>query len=261
MRNEIIKINDEAYFSSEGLSNSFLIAFDRSPAHAFVHKESNAMKLGTLIHQHILENDYNKYIVIDKINKNTNEYKNKVKDNPDKIVLFNEEFDELEQIKNNVCGYKWYEDITLGEILLTSRNELALYWSMKFQDTEIQCKGKIDILDESDKEHPIIFDLKKTTNCMNFWKSVKDYKYYRQAYWYCNGYFQLTGIIPRFIFITVEDEAPYGVKCYELDNDYIFRGEIESTKSIMNYLKWNGEKTLYKNGVEIIEMPNYMKED
>ncbi len=80
----------------------------------------------------------------------------------------------------------------------------------------VKVKARIDGLGKD-----YIIDVKTTQDAspVAFGKSCAQFRYHVQAAWYR----QITGI-NRFVFIAVEKEAPYGVACYELDEQAINLG-------------------------------------
>ena len=250
----IKKITDSEYFASEGLSNSFLQKFDRSPAHGFIPIEpTDAMKKGTLIHKFLLdENAYqNEYIgaSIDIKNRKCKAYNDLKKETTKEIILY-KDFVELKNIKSAIYKAK-FEGESIGKLIENSELEMALYWG-----ENIKCKGKIDILNRDMK---IIFDIKKCDNALNFQKSINNYEYYRQAAWYLEGIQEITGENYKFIFIAIEDKFPYGIKCYELDVEYLRAGMREKWISVKRYEAWNGDKTtVYSNDTVKLFKPDWL---
>lgn len=270
IENKFTKMTDSEYFSLPFLSNSFLINFDRSPAHAFIPKEpTDFMEFGTMIHRYILEPElfYNFYTVIpENLKLNENGTINKVaKENKDWLATIGELLpvskiiiEKLETIKKYIYEFD-FNGQKLGNIIENSQKELTGLFI--FED--IQCKMKIDCLYESLGSY-IIFDLKKTQNCLDFQKSVNTYKYYRQAAFYLTGLEKITGYeTDEFYFITVEEKDPFGVKVYKLNSDYIIQGLYEVQKSIDNYKKWleRGSNKLecYSNEIETLNKPDWLK--
>lgn len=262
--NQIMKISDTEYFAAKGISNSFLIQFDRSPAHAFTPiSQTDSMKMGTMIHQFILtpEDFYETYIIAPSEvpnDKRTSAYKEFAKGQT-KEILFQSDIEELERIRENVLHYR-FEGSCLEDYLSVSEKEISLFWDLKLLGKDVQCKGKVDML-FMNGDRGIIFDFKKTQDCTKFGKSVEQYKYYRQANFYTTGlkvlYPHLTSV--RFIFLTVEESAPYGVLDYELDDEYMYEGEKENYYSILKYLNWNGNThEVYPNQTVTLKKPGWL---
>lgn len=265
--NEIIKMSDKEYFATKGLSNSFLINFDRSPAHAETGiPQTKSMKLGTLLHKFILLEEkefWKEYIRLPaemKNDKRLKEHKEFQKLNPSREIIGYDEYIELEQIKLNVLEYDIFPDINIAHILDNSQKETAFFWEENIMGEIVQRKAKLDIFFQSEF-YNMACELKKTTDCRDFHDAVKRYQYYRQAATYVDAVKAITGqdvIIP---FITIEMSKPYGVMAYQLDNDYIEYGRELNSKSILKYLGWKNSKkknNLYTNGLHTIYAPNYL---
>jgi hypothetical protein len=237
MRNELIKISDAEYFASEGLSNSFLKDFDKSPALAFHNRKSTkAMDDGTILHALILQPEKEMAVIIPKKSKNyrnTNEYKlieSNISD--DQIIRFPDEMEDLYQMKENVMNLT-FDHIGMEEILSESQKEISCFSGV----LGFQARCKIDVLWQDN----IIFDLKTTTDIDRFKWQVKDLKYYRQMDWYKTVYSHYSGIPYeniRFIFIAVETKFPFGAKFIELNEEYRYSAEKENILAVKKYADW-----------------------
>jgi hypothetical protein len=262
--NKIIKQSDKDYFASEGLSNSYLKLWDRSPAHAEIGlSPTPAMNDGSISHKYILEKDsfFIHYDFLpEEIKSKTSKAYKELNAKTSKELLKYDYKNILESISNNIRNYKLIDNLTLGHILDNSEKEISIYWEDEVEGKKIQKKGKIDIAYNSD-DYNIIFDLKKTTDCLDFGYAVRKYKYYRQASWYIEGYQKLTEKKTIFIFIPFEFSEPFGVKTFELSEDYLLKGDSENLFSTINYIKWKEEgskKIIYKEGIETLEKPAYL---
>lgn len=250
----IKKIPDSEYFASEGLSNSFLQKFDRSPAHGFIPTgPTDAMKKGTLIHKFLLDLEAfdNDYLIadIEISNRVCKAYKDIKKETTKEIILY-KTFEELVAIKNAMQKAE-FEGESIGKIIENSELEMAIYWG-----ENIKCKGKVDILNRDMK---IIFDIKKCDNALTFQKSINNYEYYRQAAWYLEGIQEITGENYKFIFIPIEDKFPHGIKCYELDIEYLRAGMRENWISVQRHKAWDGDKTtVYSNDTVKLFKPDWL---
>lgn len=265
--NKMIKLKDKDYFKSEGLSNSFLIRFDRSPKHAMTEIESTKpMQLGTMLHEYILQPEefYKNYLVLPydiKKDARLKPFKEFQLKHPDKILISEKDLLELEAIKNNILTYELFDGVNIKHILENSQKEIAFFWDEEFNGETVQRKAKIDIYYESTFIN-MAFDLKKTEDCRDFHYAVKRYQYYRQAATYIDAVKNVTGqdvIIP---FITVEMSEPFGVIVHKLSDEYIDLGRKLNRKSIINYIEWekSGSKPeLYTNGIQEIDIPDYLR--
>lgn len=253
------KLNDEEYFKAEGLSNSFLLQFNRSPLHALIGKEkTKAMSDGTLLHKFILENEefYKTYVIAPEgmTDCRLKEYKDFSKENEGKEIILYSDFQGLEQIKQNIDNYILVDNTTVKDIFDLSQSEIAFFWKEPVNEKIVLRKGKADLL-YLGLEYNICFDLKKTENCLDFWRSVRKYQLDRQAATYIDGVTALTQKPTHFYFLTVEMSAPFGVKVYNLDEPIIHNARVENLNSIIKYLEWQerGSKPeLYPNGIETL---------
>ena len=93
----------------------------------------------------------------------------------------------------------------------------------------IEVKARIDGIGKD-----YIIDLKTTQDASAnaFSKSCAQFRYHVQAAWYQ----RITGI-NRFIFIAVEKEAPYGVACYELDQQAIDIGHSIIDEQLRTFIE------------------------
>lgn len=255
------KMSEKDYRQAEGLSNSFMIQFDRSPAHAFMVKEpTDAQKFGTMFHSFVLQPEQFKkdYLIIDKVDKRTKEYKSVVEENPDKIIVFLDDFLILQKMRDNLLNVN-IGFFKFSAYLDTPYKETSIFW----EGQGVKQKARLDLFYERNGQPNIIVDLKTTQSAIDFVWSVKNYKYYRQNAWYKDG---LETIIKKpdteFYFIACETVEPYGVKVYQLSENYIMLGRTENFIAIEKYKKWveNGsDKTIiYDNNIETIEKPAYL---
>lgn len=266
--NEIKKITDEEYFKSDGLSNSYLLKFERSPSHALVEtKKTTAINNGTLCHDFILQKELfqEKYCFLPEEikDKRTITFKTFAEENYGKIFINFEDKQFLELLEKNILSYELIPNLTMETILKDCKKEISIFWEDEIDNENgiqiIQKKGKIDILYES-KNFNLLIDLKKTQDCLKFDYSVRDYKLYRQAAWYSEGATKLTGKESIFIFLTFEYEPPFGIMAYQIDDSYQVLGQIENEKIVKKWLDWKrncSPELIYKNGINKIIKPEW----
>lgn len=265
--NEIKKLKDEDYFSSEGISNSTLLMFDRSPKHMMTGiDETESMKLGTMLHRYLLEpvEFWKIYHVLPESipkDKRLKAYKEYVFENGDFEYISKDDLKMLETIQENLSIYDM-EGITALDFINESEKEMSYFWTEKILDVEIQRKAKIDLHYNKGFVN-MAAELKKTQDCRKFSKSVLIYQYARQAATYQDAIKALTGQVPEIPFITIEMTPPFGIMAFKLTDEYIEWGRNENLKSIMKYINWQKsgcKPELYKDGVHLIEMPNFLRE-
>lgn len=247
----IKKMSDEEYFSLDRLSNSYLNIFDRSPAHAEQGiTKTKSMSFGSMVHNYILDKEeFEKNYIVAPESAGTNRTLKAFKDfkkTTDKEIIFQKDIETLDVIQENINKLT-LDDIDLSEY--KTIDEIAIL----FEYEQLKFKCKLDMLYEGFGTYTI-FDIKTCDNAKDFEKSIRNYKYYRQAFLYMKALSIEKGILMadiRFIFVVVESKSPYGAILYELTHDYIALGEYETNKSIEKYKEWQDRgrdgKEIYKN--------------
>jgi hypothetical protein len=248
------KMPDQEYFAADGLSCSFMKQFDRSPAHAMAGiQKTPAMTFGSALHCYALERarfdtDYviqPDYIKIRK-GKAWDAFK---AENEGKEIIKPEELNNITEMVKNIPG-KYLELIATGE------TEVAVFWESSIMGDMIQCKGKLDAINDN-----VLIDLKTTDDASKFAKSVINFAYYRQAAWYLDGVAAVTGRPVddyTFKFVAMEKTAPYGVIVFDLDKEYLKSGRAKNLATMINYSNWSGQPELYKNIEQTIEKPSWI---
>lgn len=105
--------------------------------------------------------------------------------------------------------------------LLDTKRELTAV----FESPYGMCKARLDAYKPG-----VIVDLKSCAGAdyHNFAQSVTKFRYYLSAGLYSYGMSILKKPIDKFVFIAVENVAPFGVQVYELDQTYINYGIEEA---------------------------------
>ena len=168
-------------------------------------KPTDQMKIGTAVHALILEPEKfsSDYIQAPTSDKRKKEYKDFVSDNPLRIVLNPKEWDEIHLMVSSVKSHP------AASILLSSGSpEVPLFW--KDEDSGEMCKACVDWLRP---DHHLV-DL-KTTHDASLRRGGFQYAVERQQLYswqlahYVNGYEAITGVLPAFTFIAVENQSPF----------------------------------------------------
>jgi ATP-dependent exoDNAse (exonuclease V) beta subunit len=264
---ELIKMTDAEYFAHDALNNTFLKNFKRGPAYAFQeHKPSAAMEYGTLVHTFMLQPElFNDLYLIAPAgmpaDKRLKGYKQLKADNPEKTVIFRDDFNALGAIKRNILNQ--VADSNMHMAWSNSMKEITVL----FECYGYECKVKIDLLwlDHNSSEAYII-DLKTTDDCTRFHQSVRYFDYDMQAAFYTLAVQQLhPGYAVFFLFMPVEKEAPHGVMIRQLSSAYMQHGLNKVESAIKKYAAWQqrgSDKTeTYPAGIETIGLPDFLKGD
>ena len=212
-------VPDTAYFASRATNHSTLTAMMQSPAHFRVkrdakeHKESDAMRLGSVAHMMLFEPDRVADATIPPpFNPRTNEpygsetkaWAQYVSENPGKLIVTPAEWEAsqamVEAINKN--------GIMSPVFRAAQYNELVVVW----YERGVLCKAKIDALVPG----VMAADLKTTLDAAErpFAAKVQSLSYYTQAAFYLMACESVGMKNVDFMFAVVEKEPPYGTNTY-----------------------------------------------
>lgn len=243
----------EDYFSLPGISQSSLKALLKSPAHfnhyqthREEHNETVAQRIGKELHTCILEPErfLREYERGPQAGRNTKIWKDWEVDTQ-KTLIKSDEYDSYQRIRDAV-----YTHHSARQLLECEKDvEVTATWT-NYKDLE--CKARADAVL---KEHPIILDLKSCRDASKRGaiQSIRKYKYYWQAVWYLDGFYEMGK--EQFIFIFFEKESPHGVGVYDLAEDIIEQGRQELSNVMDLYIECTAGKEwpAYSNYLETIE--------
>ena len=218
------------YHGTKALSKSGLDQFRKSPAHfrawqdgTTKNESSPALEFGTAVHMAILEPELFalNYTLFtgDRRNKDGKmAYESVIASG--KIPLNQEQWDNITGAAAAVHAHP-----TAALLVEKIQTEVSCFDSWN----GVKVKARIDGLAKD-----YIIDVKTTQDAspVAFGKSCAQFRYHVQAAWYQ----RITGV-NRFIFIAVEKEAPYGVACYELDEQAISLGHIIIEDQLRTYVE------------------------
>lgn len=230
---------NEDYHLIDALSATGIKRILQSPMHYKFDRDNpreqtDSMLLGTALHMAILEPDlYAKHVVVvpeDAPKRPTAAQLRAAKPSPaaveaiqfwekfdrqaeGKLVLSDEQLQKVEGMAGAVRRHPIHD-----AMLCDGRPELSLQWL----DARlgIPCKCRYDYL----RNDGIALDLKTCTDASpdGFLRSVTQFKYHYQEAHYRNGHEHLFNESPRaFIFIAVENVAPYGCAAYVIEPNAI----------------------------------------
>lgn len=251
-------IENDAYHSSEGYSNSFLTAVLRSPAHAMSRgkwKSTRNMEIGSAFHSSTLEPDLYKrdYKVIECDARTSTLYKKACKDHPSALVLT---LAESEIVKGMTAGV--YRNPKLREIIEQPGKAEVAYFAVD-PGTGLTIKCKFDWLTDSN----ICMDIKKTQDARmyKFSQSINTYMYHMQDAFYRHVFKCATGEdLQEFYFGAVEEQKPHASNRWRLGpesrkkGDALFREALTTLAICLD----RGEFPAYPDdGDDEIEIPNY----
>ncbi len=122
---------------------------------------------------------------------------------------------------------KLYEHPYINSILTApGMSELSM-WAVD-TDLGVPCRGRVDRLTHADDGTPVLIDGKTTVDARpepdHFGKSVANYGYDIQDWWYRDLYRRITGEDALFLFVVQEKDPPYLCSIVTLDDDAKERG-------------------------------------
>ena len=262
---EVIEgMSSEDYFAHPAISRSGLSKINRSPRHFLTQQsETTAMLEGKAFHCAVLEPDHfnHRYSVAPSgIDRRTKEGKASwtefVESSKGTIVLTAEQG---EKIKDMQAGLN---DVSIvSDLLADGRAEVSAFWQEKCRGLDIKCKCRPDFV-SSDGEWMV--DLKTTSGFADpesFSKTVANFAYHSQAAWYLRGWEAVSGILPTFVFVVVENKAPWGVAAYTLDESAIAEGWLRSLAALRKFADWVAEGCEdtqgYPDEIQILNLPRW----
>lgn len=226
------EIKSEIYHAAPSLSQSELkLIADKTPRHFHHMKKSprppsDEMKLGSAAHMAILEPDkfIDTYRMLQPINKRTKAGREEVKALEEKareekkIYLIEDQYRYAEAI-----AYEMGRHPIARDLLSNGVAERASFTELHGEAARILT----DYYRPSDHE---IIDV-KTTKCASlneFERDLRKYRYHWQACWYSDVVEKLTGAMPTFKIIAIENVPPHCIAIYEIRFDLmsIARREI-----------------------------------
>lgn len=262
----IYDISENEYHGGAGISRSSLLEFTnldgRCPykywykkVNGTIQEEKKHFLFGHALHTFFLEPEEfeKRFLVIPKMRKNTNQYKDYI----EKITpeLNNRKIIDDEQYKSIQGMNKRINEHEIAALLINKKShiEKSLYWIDR--DTGVLCKARPDIISKN-----ILIDLKSSKDLAyrSFRYGIKEYGYHIQAAMIQDGWATLTGNkIEMSISLACEKEEPWLPIIYQLNPDDIELGR-EMYKDALVYFKkcrdtdtWPGYKS------KIISIPRY----
>ncbi|CDH33769.1 PD-(D/E)XK nuclease-like domain-containing protein [Xenorhabdus bovienii] len=250
-------ISNEDYHQGEGVSKSQLDDIDKAPAEFICRRDSpvdeektKALDIGTAFHCLLLEPDEfsSRFAIEPKLDRRTKAGKEEAEEfslkNQDKIILTQEEGKKLLFMRDSAMAHpiaKWCLE-TAG------RAESSIYW--KDPTTGVLCRSRPDKLIEA---HHWIVDVKSTADMDKFDRRFYDLRYHVQDAFYSDGYKDLTGELPTFVFLVVSttvDCGRYPVRTYIMDEQAKSAGRKSYQRNLTTYAQclktdeWPGIRTL-----------------
>jgi len=243
----IYSIAAERYHAASGVSKSMLdILAEKTPAHLIAYlngegrEETDAMRVGTILHRALLEPDTYKdafYTRPDKLSYATKEGKAWRDCHRDKPCLTTGEAAQISRMVDAVHTHPFAKRLLAG-----AQPEQSLFVEDSHGTLR---KSRLDALTKGN----VLPDIKTTesANLENFERTVSRYRYHVQAAYYLDNC-QLAGIDKQsFFFICVEKGPPYAVRCLQLLPEVVQFGRTLYQRDLQ----------VYRNCLERDEWPAY----
>jgi hypothetical protein len=249
------------YHNLEALSASGAKLLLRSPAHYIANRNvprepTASMRLGTLVHALILEPDTfdKQFAVSPKFDRRTTVGKKASEEfdqqHAGKFIVDEAIYDKAQAIAASVRKHP-----IAGEAFTGGNAEVSLLWDQY----GVPCKARVDYLSGS-----AIFDVKTCSDASpeGFAKQIASFQYHIQAAHYAAGYREIAGWdLDRFVFVAVENEAPYSVGVYTLDARSLQSGRILMERAAEAYKRalemGDASPTYYSTDVLEISVPSW----
>jgi hypothetical protein len=222
--------NDADYYGAVGkqfLSNSDIGVLLTNPQAFGVDREDNKnFAEGRYFHQLLIEPDKAKNVLfVDASTRNTNIYKDFIKENGIEICLLKKEKEDIENLAGIIKGnIQFYDEIFKSD----SKYEVPAVKMIHGR----MWKGKTDI------ENPtFLIDLKTTSDINKFKYSAKTYNYDSQAYIYQ----ELFGK-PLVFYVIDKETGQLGI--FHPSENFIRGGEAKVVKAIEVYDKYFGPNAI-----------------
>lgn len=149
-----------------------------------------------------------------------------------KLVLSYDKYEMIEAMRQSIYAHP------LAALLLNAEGpcEASIFFDYLGQS----CKCRPDKISVLNGDHYLV-DVKTTDDVEKMAYSIRDYRYHVQAYFYSQGYKELTGIMPEFVFIFVGKNRVFGahpVRVVRLNADYLIQAEQEIKANMEAYSEY-----------------------
>lgn len=242
----IHNLDDPSYRAVPRISVSGLKKFQRSAAHGRAGLDGlvqiaspETLIFGQLCHTAVLEPDRLEldFVVAPKFDRRTKAGKAAAAEFEagvgDRTVVTEGQYLLATRIRDSVLAHP-----VAAEILKEGSAEVSAFWRAPLdgQAVEVPVKGRLDWVTTYEGQD-LIFDLKtcQDASAQDFPKSAGRFGYHLQAAFYSDGYHQLTGRRPRFVFGAVEKEPPFAVQLFEFDYASLARGRESYQRALRTY--------------------------
>ena len=139
-----------------------------------------------------------------------------------------------------------------------AQREVVATW--QDADTGLDCKSRIDAWADQDG---LVLDLKTCQDAGPdmFRRTAWNYQFHGQASFYLDGLRAAGGSADSFLFVAVENSAPYAVAVYLADDDFLQAGRqlvrqcLEKYAECMSTNTWPG----YGDAIQALSLPHWAR--
>lgn len=260
---ELVDMEEAPYHAAPALGSTDIKNLLRSPAHYKAAKEhpieGDARRIGTLVHECILEPDtWALRRDVPEVNKRTKAGKAELAEFYE--VAGKEGWLPVEVADRSLC--EAMHDSVMSHRVVSAilsradRRELSCFWTHE----NVACKARFDALAPG-----LIVDLKTTVDASpgGFRGAVARYGYHIQAAHYCSGAHAVTGEWPDYAIVAVEKKPPYACAVYTLDEEAMSWGIVRRDEAIGRFISCQstGEWPGYPEAVQTLSLPNWAKQE
>jgi len=258
---ELVDMTETAYHAAPALGSTDLKNLLRSPAHYKAAKEapmaSEALRVGTLVHECILEPDtWALRRDIPDVNKRTKAGKEalqrfyEVAGEEGWLPVDPEDRALCEGMRESAMAHRLVKAVLEN----ADKKEQSCFWK-----DEVECKARFDGLAPG-----LILDLKTTQDASPgaFRNAVARFDYHVQAAHYCAGAYAVTGKWPDYAILAIEKKPPYACAVYQLDEQAMAVGVERREWAISRYVRCQqeGKWPAYPETVQTLSLPRWAQE-
>jgi hypothetical protein len=242
----------DEYVAAPGLNKSAAVHLLKTPAHYKAAQETErkltpALNRGLALHCK-LSNDRHCLAVAPNVDRRTKAGKDAWREfeleSAGKVLVTAEVDDQTESMVQAIEAHP-----LVAECFADGHNEVSV-----FADWLIPIKCRIDRLTDS-----AIIDWKTCSDITAIERAAATYHYDMQAAWYRECVKQATGEYLPFIFVFVEDTAPYSVRVLEAGETMLERGMASMRKAVETYMDCTERDTwpAWPPVLETLELPGW----
>ena len=227
-------VPEDEYHASEGVSVSYLKVHAQAPAKARYgeRKETEALKLGSLIHCAVTEPDKleRRYAATDLDRSGTKAWIEAERKAAGRVLIKRDAMDDAKRIRDAVFLHP------VARELLTAPGPVeASFWWID-PETGVLCRGRADKIIPGMR---VLADLKSTEDASprGFARTAENYLYDWQAAMYVDGINEAPGgfAAEAFVYLAIEKEPPFLVGAYEILPEHVERARAQVALQLADY--------------------------